>query len=329
MSFPRIRMRRNRLNNWSRKLVEESKLTTNDLIWPLFITEGNHKTSIESMPGVNRYPLSQIIDVVAEAAELGIPAIALFPEIKSDLKDEKGSEALNRNNLICKATESIKNQVGNIGIICDVALDPYTSHGHDGLYKNGEVLNDKTLEILKDQAIIQAQAGADIIAPSDMMDGRVGTIRQALDKNSLQNTKIMSYAAKYASAFYGPFRSAIGSNKTLNNSNKKTYQMDYSNSNEAIREVELDIKEGADMIMIKPGLPYLDILYRVKSSFQMPTFAYQVSGEYSTLAVAAEKGYLDKNSIILESLSCFKRAGADGILTYFALEAAKLLGKKN
>ena len=327
MSFPQIRMRRNRLNNWSRKLVEESKLSTNDLIWPIFITEENQITPIESMPGINRYPLTEVIDVVAEAAELGIPAIALFPEITSDLKDEKGSEALNKNNLICKATQYIKNQIGDIGIICDVALDPYTSHGHDGLYKNGEILNDTTLEILKDQAIIQAQAGADIIAPSDMMDGRVGIIRKALDKNNFQNTKIMSYAAKYASAFYGPFRNAIGSNKTLNDSNKKTYQMDYSNSNEAIREVELDIKEGADMIMIKPGLPYLDILYRVKSTFQMPTFSYQVSGEYSTLAAAAEKGYLDKNSIILESLSCFKRAGADGILTYYALEAAKLLGR--
>jgi len=327
MSFPQIRMRRNRLNNWSRKLVEESKLSTNDLIWPIFITEENQITPIESMPGINRYPLTEVIDVVAEAAELGIPAIALFPEINSDLKDEKGSEALNKNNLICKATQYIKNQIGDIGIICDVALDPYTSHGHDGLYKNGEILNDTTLEILKDQAIIQAQAGADIIAPSDMMDGRVGIIRKALDKNNFQNTKIMSYAAKYASAFYGPFRNAIGSNKTLNDSNKKTYQMDYSNSNEAIREVELDIKEGADMIMIKPGLPYLDILYRVKSTFQMPTFSYQVSGEYSTLAAAAEKGYLDKNSIILESLSCFKRAGADGILTYYALEAAKLLGR--
>ena len=325
MSFPQTRMRRNRLNNWSRKLVEESKLSTNDLIWPIFITEENQITPIESMPGINRYPLTEVIDVVAEAAELGIPAIALFPEINSDLKDEKGSEALNKNNLICKATQYIKNQIGDIGIICDVALDPYTSHGHDGLYKNGEILNDTTLEILKDQAIIQAQAGADIIAPSDMMDGRVGIIRKALDKNNFQNTKIMSYAAKYASAFYGPFRNAIGSNKTLNDSNKKTYQMDYSNSNEAIREVELDIKEGADMIMIKPGLPYLDILYRVKSTFQMPTFSYQVSGEYSTLAAAAEKGYLDKNSIILESLSCFKRAGADGILTYYALEAAKLL----
>ena len=327
MSFPQIRMRRNRLNNWSTKLVEESKLSTNDLIWPIFITEENQITPIESMPGINRYPLTEVIDVVAEAAELGIPAIALFPEINSDLKDEKGSEALNKNNLICKATQYIKNQIGDIGIICDVALDPYTSHGHDGLYKNGEILNDTTLEILKDQAIIQAQAGADIIAPSDMMDGRVGIIRKALDKNNFQNTKIMSYAAKYASAFYGPFRNAIGSNKTLNDSNKKTYQMDYSNSNEAIREVELDIKEGADMIMIKPGLPYLDILYRVKSTFQMPTFSYQVSGEYSTLAAAAEKGYLDKNSIILESLSCFKRAGADGILTYYALEAAKLLGR--
>ena len=325
MSFPQIRMRRNRLNNWSRKLVEESKLSTNDLIWPIFITEENQITPIESMPGINRYPLTEVIDVVAEAAELGIPAIALFPEINSDLKDEKGSEALNKNNLICKATQYIKSQIGDIGIICDVALDPYTSHGHDGLYKNGEILNDTTLEILKDQAIIQAQAGADIIAPSDMMDGRVGIIRKALDKNNFQNTKIMSYAAKYASAFYGPFRNAIGSNKTLNDSNKKTYQMDYSNSNEAIREVELDIKEGADMIMIKPGLPYLDILYRVKSKFQMPTFSYQVSGEYSTLATAAEKGYLDKNSIIIESLSCFKRAGADVILTYYALEAAKLL----
>ena len=214
-------MRRNRLNNWSRKLVEESKLSTNDLIWPIFITEENQITPIKSMPGINRYPLTKVIDVVAEAAELGIPAIALFPEINSDLKDEKGSEALNKNNLICKATQYIKSQVGDIGIICDVALDPYTSHGHDGLYKNGEILNDTTLEILKDQAIIQAQAGADIIAPSDMMDGRVGIIRKALDKNNFQNTKIMSYAAKYASAFYGPFRNAIGSNKTLNDSNKK------------------------------------------------------------------------------------------------------------
>jgi porphobilinogen synthase len=277
------------------------------------------------MPGVYRTPITQIIDTVQEAKELGIPAIALFPETNTALKDEQGSEALNGENLVCRTTNLIKKNINNIGIITDVALDPYTNHGHDGLLKDNEILNDESIEILCKQAVIQAKSGSDIIAPSDMMDGRIGLIRKELDKNGFKNTQIMSYAAKFASCFYGPFRNAIGSELNISKKSKKSYQMDYSNSDEALREVSLDISEGADMIMIKPGMPYLDIIYRVKSTFKMPTYAYQVSGEYAMIMAAINNKYLEKNKAIIESLSCFKRAGADGILSYFAIDAAKLI----
>ena len=326
-AFPSTRMRRNRQTDWSRRLIKENELSVNDLIWPIFIANDDKKSPINSMPGVNRIPLNAIVETVQEAKELGIPAIALFPETDISLKNEKGSEALNEDNLICKATKAIKKNIKNIGVITDVALDPYTNHGHDGLLENNEVLNDETIEILCKQAVNQARAGADIIAPSDMMDGRIKSIRLELDKNGFKNTQIMSYAAKYASCFYGPFRNAIGSDENLTKKDKKSYQMDYANSDEALREVNLDIAEGADMIMIKPGMPYLDIIYRVKSSFKMPTYAYQVSGEYSMIMSAINNNYLDNNKVIIESLSCFKRAGADGVLTYFALKAARLLKK--
>ena len=325
-SFPSTRMRRNRLSNWSRRLIQENKLSTDDLIWPIFITDKNKKSSIDSMPGIFRIPLNEIVDVIGESQNYDIPAIALFPEINPSVKDELGSEALNENNLICEAIKLIKKNYNSVGIITDVALDPYTSHGHDGIMKNNEILNDETLDMLGKQAINQAKSGADIIAPSDMMDGRVNHIRTELDKNGFHNTQIMSYAVKYASNFYGPFRNAIGSEINLSKKSKKSYQMDYANSDEALREVSLDISEGADMIMVKPGMPYLDILYRIKSTFKIPTYAYQVSGEYSMLMSAIKNNYLSNNSII-EALTCFKRAGADGILTYFALEAAQILKK--
>ena len=325
-SFPSTRMRRNRLNNWSRRLIQENKLSTDDLIWPIFITDKNIKSSIDSMPGIFRIPLNEIVDVIGEAQDYDIPAIALFPETNPNVKDELGSEALNENNLICEAIKLIKKNYNSVGIITDVALDPYTNHGHDGIMKNNEILNDETLDMLGKQAINQAKSGSDIIAPSDMMDGRVSHIRKELDKNGFHNTQIMSYAVKYASNFYGPFRNAIGSKVNLSKKSKKSYQMDYANSDEALREVSLDIAEGADMIMVKPGMPYLDILYKIKSTFKMPTYAYQVSGEYSMLMSAIKNNYLS-NSTIIESLTCFKRAGADGILTYFALEAARILKK--
>ena len=325
-SFPSTRMRRNRLSNWSRRLIQENKLSTDDLIWPIFITDKNKKSSIDSMPGIFRIPLNEIVDVIGEAQDYNIPAIALFPETNPNVKDELGSEALNENNLICEAIKLIKKNYNSVGIITDVALDPYTNHGHDGIMKNNEILNDETLDMLGKQAINQAKSGADIIAPSDMMDGRVSHIRKELDKNGFHNTQIMSYAVKYASNFYGPFRNAIGSKVNLSKKSKKSYQMDYANSDEALREVSLDISEGADMIMVKPGMPYLDILYRIKSTFKIPTYAYQVSGEYSMLMSAIKNNYLS-NSTIIESLTCFKRAGADGILTYFALEAAEILKK--
>ena len=324
-SYPNTRMRRNRQTNWSRRLIEENRLSVNDLILPIFITDGDKKTVINSMPGVYRIPITQIIETVQEAKELGIPAIALFPETNTALKDEQGTEALNDKNLICRATNLIKKNINDIGIITDVALDPYTSHGHDGLLKDNEILNDESVEILCKQAVIQAKAGSDIIAPSDMMDGRIALIRKELDNNGFKNTQIMSYAAKFASCFYGPFRNAIGSELNISKKSKKSYQMDYSNSDEALREVSLDISEGADMIMIKPGMPYLDIIYRVKSTFKMPTYAYQVSGEYAMIMAAINNKYLDKDKAIIESLSCFKRAGADGILSYFAIDAAKLI----
>ena len=325
-SFPSTRMRRNRLSNWSRRLIQENKLSTDDLIWPIFVTDKNKRSSIDSMPGIFRIPLNEIVDVIGEAQDYNIPAIALFPETNPKVKDELGSEALNKNNLICEAIKLIKKNYNSVGIITDVALDPYTSHGHDGIMKNNEILNDETLDMLGKQAINQAKSGADIIAPSDMMDGRVSHIRKELDKNGFHNTQIMSYAVKYASNFYGPFRNAIGSKVNLSKKSKKSYQMDYANSDEALREVSLDIAEGADMIMVKPGMPYLDILYKIKSTFKMPTYAYQVSGEYSMLMSAIKNNYLS-NSTIIESLTCFKRAGADGILTYFALEAARILKK--
>ena len=324
-SYPNTRMRRNRQTNWSRRLIEENRLSVNDLILPIFITDGDKKTVINSMPGVYRIPITQIIETVQEAKELGIPAIALFPETNTALKDEQGTEALNGKNLVCRATNLIKKNINDIGIITDVALDPYTSHGHDGLLKDNKILNDESVEILCKQAVIQAKAGSDIIAPSDMMDGRIALIRKELDNNGFKNTQIMSYAAKFASCLYGPFRNAIGSELNISKKSKKSYQMDYSNSDEALREVSLDISEGADMIMIKPGMPYLDIIYRVKSTFKMPTYAYQVSGEYAMIMAAVNNKYLDKDKAIIESLSCFKRAGADGILSYFAIDAAKLI----
>jgi porphobilinogen synthase len=325
--YPRTRMRRNRRYPWSRKLVAENVLTAGDLIWPLFITEGaGQRQPIASMPGVVRYSLDTLVDAVGEAAALGIPAIALFPEIDPKLKTPDAREATNPDNLICRAVRAIKKAYPDLGVICDVALDPFNSDGHDGILIDDYVDNDRTVEILCGQAIVQAQAGCDVIAPSDMMDGRVGAIRDALDGEGFARVQIMSYAAKYASAFYGPFRDAIGTKAVLKG-DKKTYQMDPANTDEALREVALDIEEGADMVMVKPGMPYLDIVRRVKDAFGVPTFAYQVSGEYAMLKGAANNGWLDNDRVILEALLGFKRAGADGVLTYFAVEAAKLLKK--
>jgi len=309
-------------------MVSEHRVTVNDLIWPVFIQEGsNLRTPIASMPGVERLSVDLLVLAAKEARDLGIPAIALFPATPTNLKTQDGEEALNPENLVCRTIRAIKAAVPEIGIICDVALDPYTTHGQDGLVRDGIVINDETVEVLCKQSIVQARAGCDIIAPSDMMDGRVGAIRKALDSAGFSHVAILSYAAKYASAFYGPFRDAVGSANNLGKSDKKTYQMDPSNSSEAIREVALDIAEGADMVMVKPGMPYLDVVARVKDTFKVPTFAYQVSGEYAMLCAAAANGWLDREKVILESLLSFKRAGADGILTYFAIEAAKLLKK--
>jgi porphobilinogen synthase len=320
-----VRMRRNRRSEWARRMVRENALTTDDLIWPLFVMDGNAaRTPVPSMPGVDRLSVNEIAREAARAAKLNIPCIALFPYTDPDLRDEHGSEALNPDNLVCRATRAIKKEVPEIGILCDVALDPFTSHGHDGLLRDGVILNDETVAVLVKQALVQADAGCDIIAPSDMMDGRVGAIRTALDAANFADVSIMSYAAKYASAFYGPFRDAVGSAKTLTG-DKRTYQMDFANSNEALREVALDIEEGADMIMVKPGLPYLDIVQRVKETFGMPTFAYQVSGEYAMIRAAAQNGWLDGDRAIIESLTAFKRAGCDGVLTYFAPHVAERL----
>jgi len=307
-------------------MVSEHRVTVNDLIWPVFIQEGNNlRTPIASMPGVERLSIDLLTLAVKEARDLGIPAIALFPATPANLKTQDGEEAFNPENLVCRTIRAIKSAVPDIGIICDVALDPYTSHGQDGLVRNGIVVNDETVEVLCKQSVVQARAGCDVIAPSDMMDGRVGAIRKALDNAGFSHVAILSYAAKYASAFYGPFRDAVGSANNLGKSDKKTYQMDPSNSSEALREVALDIAEGADMVMVKPGMPYLDVVARVKDAFKVPTFAYQVSGEYAMLCAAAANGWLDREKVILESLLSFKRAGADGVLTYFAVEAAKLL----
>ena len=316
--YPSLRMRRSRKSNWSRRLIEENNLTPSDFILPLFLTEGkNKKQSINSMPGVYRYSLDKIYYAVDRAINLKLPMVALFPHTKKSKKNNLGSEALNENNLVCKAIQLIKKRYKNeIGIMCDVALDPYTSHGHDGLLNSNYVLNDETIEILISQALLQAQMGCDVIAPSDMMDGRVGKIRKSLDKNGFQMTQILSYAVKYASNFYGPFRDAVGS-KNLLTGDKKNYQMDFRNKSESLREVALDIKEGADMIMVKPGLPYLDIIKLVKENFKIPVIAYQVSGEYSLLSNAINKGIVSKE-IILESLISFKRAGANAIVSYYA-----------
>ena len=324
-AFPATRMRRNRKVGWSRRLVAENALSVNDLLWPIFLVDGEKKREpIPTMPGVDRLSVDEAVRAAEEAAELGIPVIALFPYTAAEQRDADGSLAQNPNNLVCRATRAIKQAVPNIGVLCDVALDPYTSHGHDGLLDGETILNDETVEALVKQALVQVEAGCDIIAPSDMMDGRVAAIRAGLEAAGHTNTQIMSYAAKYASAFYGPFRDAIGSSGALKG-DKRTYQMDPANGDEALREVALDISEGADMVMVKPGLPYLDIVRRVKDAFGMPTFAYQVSGEYSMIAGAIERGWFDRDRVILESLTGFKRAGADGVLTYFAPEAARLL----
>jgi porphobilinogen synthase len=323
-AFPAVRMRRNRKAGWSRRLVAEHTLTAGDLIWPMFVTEGRGKRlAVDSMPGVDRLSTDLVVEAAEEAMALGIPAIALFPYTDAKLRDEAGSEAFNPDNLVCRATRAVRKAGLDIGVLLDVALDPYTSHGHDGLMRAGEILNDETLEALVRQTLVQAEAGCNIIAPSDMMDGRVGAIRRALEGAGHRNVQIMAYAAKYASAFYGPFRDAVGSSSVLSG-DKRTYQMDPANSNEALREVALDIAEGADMVMVKPGMPYLDIVRRVKERFGVPTFAYQVSGEYSMLKGAIERGWLD-DRVVLESLTGFKRAGADGVLTYFAIAAAEQL----
>jgi porphobilinogen synthase len=322
-----VRMRRNRKSEWARRMVRENVLTTNDLIWPLFVVDGNKtRIPVASMPGVERLSVDEIVRDAVRAAELEIPCIALFPYTEPGLRDDTGSEACNPDNLVCQALRAIKKEVPDIGILCDVALDPYTSHGHDGLMRGDEIINDETVEVLVRQALCQAEAGCDVIAPSDMMDGRVGAIRAGLDAAGYTHVQIMAYAAKYASAFYGPFRDAVGSSKTLSG-DKRTYQMDPGNSNEALREVELDIAEGADMVMVKPGLPYLDIVARVKDAFGMPTFVYQVSGEYAMIMAAAQNGWIDGERAMLESLIAFKRAGADGVLTYFAPMVAEKLKK--
>ena len=324
-SYPAVRMRRNRRSGWSRRLVAESTLSPADLIWPLFVIEGEaRREPVASMPGVERLSVDLVVEAARTAAGLGIPAIALFPNTDVKLRTDDAREAFNADNLVCRATRAVKNAGIDIGIILDVALDPYTIHGHDGLLIGSEIANDETVEALIRQSLIQVEAGADILAPSDMMDGRIGAIRQALESNGHRNTQIMSYAAKYASAFYGPFRDAVGSGGLLKG-DKRTYQMDAANSDEAIREVALDIAEGADMVMVKPGMPYLDIVRRVSETFKVPTFAYQVSGEYAMIMAAAEKGYLDEEKAILESLMAFKRAGASGVFTYFAPRVAKLL----
>jgi porphobilinogen synthase len=323
------RPRRNRRTEWIRRLVREHALTTDDLIWPLFLVEGTDlRVPVDSMPGVERLSVDQAVREVERAAKLQIPAVALFPYTDPALRDEVGSEGLNPDNLVCRAIRAIKQEIPEVGIVCDVALDPYTSHGHDGLLRDGVILNDETVAVLVRQALVQAQAGCDIIAPSDMMDGRVGAIRAALDEASLADVAIMAYTAKYASAFYGPFRDAVGSSATLTG-DKRTYQMDPANAEEALREAELDVAEGADMIMVKPGLPYLDILRRIRDAFGMPTFVYQVSGEYSMIMAAAQNGWIDGEKAMMESLIAFKRAGAAGILTYFAPKAAEKLRKSD
>ncbi|MBI1651188.1 porphobilinogen synthase [Hyphomicrobium sulfonivorans] len=329
-AFPSVRLRRVRSSSWSRRLVAEHRLGVEDLIWPLFVVEGeNRRVPVASMPGVERLSIDNIVIAAEQAAELGIPAVALFPNTEAKLRSEDAREAFNPENLVCRATRAIKAAGLNVGVILDVALDPYTNHGHDGLIRNGEIVNDDTIEALVRQSMVQAEAGADILAPSDMMDGRIGAIRSALEDGGHFNTLVMAYAAKYASAFYGPFRDAVGSAVTLASSaekrDKRSYQMDPANTDEALREVALDLAEGADLIMVKPGMPYLDIVRRVSETFRVPTFAYQVSGEYAMLQAAAQAGWLDSDAVMMESLLAFKRAGASGILTYFAPRAAAAL----
>ena len=324
--FPRTRLRRNRQSPWCRNLISETELSVNDLIYPMFVTNGKKITeNIKSLPSVKRYSIDIILKKIEEVKKLGIPAIALFPYVEKKLKTFDGKEALNKNNLICKTIKEIKKKFPDLGLICDVALDPYTTHGHDGILRNNCIVNDETIEILSQQAIIQAEAGADIIAPSDMMDGRIGVIRDRLDNEGFGNTIILSYAAKFASNFYGPFRDAVGSSKSLGKTDKKTYQMNFQNSNEAIREVSMDINEGADMVMIKPALPYLDIISKVKRKFNIPIFAYQVSGEYSMLKHAEKENSLNYKKCLYESLISIKRAGASAIFCYGAIDIAKNL----
>ena len=328
-SYPRVRMRRNRMHEFSRRLVSENNLTVDDLIYPIFITYGsNKKEKINSMPGIYRFSLDRLETEIKYISSLNIPAIAFFPQTENKLKTSDGREAVNKNNLVCEAIRISKKVNPELGIICDVALDPYTDHGHDGVIINNHIDNDKTLEILCQQSLIQAEAGCNIIAPSDMMDGRVGLIRDTLDKNGFINVQIMSYAVKYASAFYGPFRDAVGSSINLSNKSKKSYQMDPKNSDEALREIELDLNEGADMVIVKPGMPYLDIINKVREKFKVPTYAYQVSGEYSMIKGAIDKGWFDEEKIIFESLIAFKRAGCSGIITYFAPYVAEILNNR-
>jgi porphobilinogen synthase len=320
-----VRPRRNRKAEWARRLVRENVLTADDLIWPLFLVDGSNKRMpVDSMPGIERLSIDQAVREAERAAELAIPCLALFPYTDPVLRDADGTEALNPGNLVCRAIRAIKKAVPDVGILCDVALDPYTSHGHDGLLRDGAIVNDETVAVLVQQALVEAEAGADIIAPSDMMDGRVRAIRTGLDTSGFVDVSIMAYAAKYASAFYGPFRDAVGSSATLTG-DKRTYQMDPANTDEALREVGLDIEEGADMVMVKPGMPYLDVLRRVKDRFAMPTFAYQVSGEYAMIMAAVQNGWLDGEKAMMESLIAFKRAGADGVLSYFAPRVAEKL----
>jgi len=323
--YPNLRLRRNRKQSWSRKLIEENSLSPSDFILPIFVIDGSNKReNIPSMPGVYRYTVNRLAQIIDKAIKKGLPMVALFPKTKNNLKNEIGSESLNQDNLVCRAILEIKKKYKNqIGIMCDVALDPYTSHGHDGLIKHNQILNDETIEILINQSLLQAEMGCDVLAPSDMMDGRIGKIRKALDKSNYKNVQILSYAAKYASSFYGPFRDAVGS-KTSLRGNKKTYQMDFRNSDEALREVALDIKEGADMVMVKPGMPYLDIIKSIKEKFKIPVFAYQVSGEYSLISNAIQKRLINEDAVY-ESLVAFKRAGANAIVSYYADRLDKIL----
>ena len=326
-AFPKTRMRRNRQDAWSRSLVAEHRVQPSDLVWPVFVLEGERQRQpVASMPGVERLSIDFLLPRIEEAKQLGIPAVALFPVTPAERKSADGAEAANPDNLICRTVRAIKEHVPDIGVVCDVALDPYTDHGHDGLLNaNGDILNDETLQVLVRQSLVQADAGCDVIAPSDMMDGRISVIRDALEEQGFTNTKIMSYAAKYASAYYGPFRDAVGSAGTLKSKGKQSYQMDPANTDEALREVALDLAEGADMVMVKPGMPYLDIVRRVKENFAVPTFAYQVSGEYAMIQAAGANGWLDGEKAMAEALLAFKRAGADGVLTYAALDTARAL----